>query len=433
MEKTIRGFQANRPRPKVSGRVNIPPSKSHTIRALLIAAYANGQSRLGSPLVSKDALSCRKAVEALGAQVENDGEDWLVTGFGPVSPATCPHINVGNSGTTLYLTAALAALSAEPVYFDGDSQIRRRTAQPLLAALRTLGAAIEEAPGGCAPFTVRGPLRPGTAEVECPVSQYLSGLLLAAPLIQPEDGKASTKIHIRTLNEAPYVELTLDWLKHQGIAYKQQGWDCFDLPAGQRYTPFERRIPADWSSATFFLCAAAITGGTLTLEGLDINDSQGDKVVLGMLQSMGCEWQAVPGGITFQGRPLRGMEHNLNAVPDALPALAAAACFAEGETRLLNVPQARMKETDRIAVMTSELRKLGAEIEELEDGMVIRGTGGAALKGGTVNGHHDHRVVMALAAAAPACEGGLTITGAEAASITFPGFFECLEEVLNNE
>ena len=423
----------------------MPASKSHTIRGLLIAAFAEGTSRLIRPLASRDALSCRAAVEALGAEVRDDGGDWIVRGFGtqprprPRLAAGGVNIDVGNSGTTLYLAAAMAALGPGPVRFDGDHQIRRRSAAPLLAALRAMGASAESLnEEGCAPFTITGPLGPGPVEVECPVSQYLSALLLAAPLIPGKNGEGpegggSTEIQVLTLNEAPYVGITLDWLDFQNIRYEKRGWERFGVPAGQSYTPFERVVPADWSSAGFFLAAAAISGGELTLEGLDLNDSQGDKAVLGMLERMGCRHQVVNGGIRIIGAPLKGAVLDLNDTPDALPVMAATACFAEGETRIENVPQARMKETDRIAVMTEQLGRLGADVRELPEGMVIRGRrgkpGAPALKGARVDGRGDHRVVMALAAASLGCEGEVLIDGAEASEITFPGFFELLETI----
>lgn len=434
----------------------MPASKSHTIRGLLIAAFAEGTSRLIRPLASRDALSCRAAVEALGAEVRDDGGDWIVRGFG-ARPRPGPrlaagdeaaggvNIDVGNSGTTLYLAAAMAALGPGPVRFDGDHQIRRRSAAPLLAALRAMGASAQSLnQEGCAPFTITGPLAPGPVEVECPVSQYLSALLLAAPLIpgknggnggngEGPEGGGSTEIQVLTLNEAPYVGITLDWLDFQNIRYEKRGWERFGVPAGQSYTAFERVVPADWSSAGFFLAAAAITGGELTLEGLDLNDSQGDKAVLGMLERMGCRHQVVNGGIRIIGAPLKGALLDLNDTPDALPVMAATACFAQGETRIENVPQARMKETDRIAVMTEQLGRLGADVRELPEGMVIRGRrgkpGAPALKGARVDGRGDHRVVMALAAASLGCEGDVVIDGAEASEITFPGFFELLETI----
>ena len=467
MNRTVTGRLPGEEPPKVSGRISIPASKSHTIRALLIAAFASGESRLRRPLVSRDSLSCRQAVEALGARVIDDGPDWVVQGFGsrPSPAGEAPvSIDVGNSGTTLYLAAALAALSETPIRFDGDEQIRRRSAAPLLDALKAMGAEVEASDGGCAPFTVRGPLKAGTVAVDCPVSQYLSALLLAAPLISPPaGGKASSlrqpasadenapdrgaaselsasevsTIKVNTLNEAPYAGITLDWLDDGGIEYERDGWDEFRVPAGQSYRAFDKVVPADWSSATFFLAAAAVTGGTLILEGLDYSDSQGDKAVLDMLAEMGCETQAGEGRVKITGKPMKGAVLDLNATPDALPAMAVVACFAEGETRLVNVPQARLKETDRIAVMTSELLKLGVDAEELPDGMIIRGRrpgsfrcDSPVIKGAVVDGHDDHRVVMALAVAALGGCGEVSIRGAEAADVTFPGFFELLDKAL---
>ena len=451
MIRIVNGRIPGEPAPIVSGSISIPASKSHTIRALLIAAFAEGESRLRRPLVSKDAVSCRKAVEALGANVREDGEDWIVTGFGgpfaggrpsgnpgpsSASSSSPVAIDVGNSGTTLYLAAALAAITGRPVRFDGDEQIRRRSAAPLLKALEDMGAKVKASPDGCAPFTVTGPLKAGEVTVDCPVSQYLSALLLAAPLITDEHSQV-TQINVRTLNEAPYVGITLDWLEGQGIRYERKEWEEFRIPAGQSYRPFEKVVPADWSSATFFLVAAPITGGTLVLEGLDTGDSQGDKAVVGMLEAMGCQSEEVPEGVRFIGRPLSGAVLDLNATPDALPAMAVAGCFAQGETRLVNVPQARLKETDRITVMTTELMKLGADVEELAEGMIIRGRRPSkdscvspVLKGALVDGHDDHRVVMALAVAALGCCGQVSVRGAEAADITFPGFFKLLDKAL---
>ena len=436
MIRNVTGRLPGEPAPRVSGALPVPASKSHTIRALLIAAFADGESRLRRPLVSKDALSCRTAVEVLGAEVVEDGSDWIVRGFGSRPAPGSGLIDVGNSGTTLYLASALAALAGDPVRFDGDGQIRRRSAGPLLAALEGLGAEVRSSDGGCAPFSVSGPLRSGEVSVDCPVSQYLSALLLAAPLIPGGDADV-TRIRVRTLNEAPYVGITLDWLDRQGIRFEQNGWEEFRVPAGQAYRPFDTVVPADWSSATFFLVAAAVTGGSLVLEGVDPRDSQGDKAVVAMLEAMGCAAETVDGGLRIEGRPMTAAVHDLNATPDALPAMAVACCFAEGESRLVNVPQARLKETDRIAVMNEELLKLGADVEELPDGMVIRGRRPApegcdvpVLKGALVDGHDDHRVVMALATAGLGCCGQVSIRGAEAADVTFPGFFEALKKAV---
>lgn len=411
----------------VSGSVRIPGSKSHTIRALLIASMAGGESLIRQPLDSSDTRSALELCRAFGAEIEGDADPWRVRGTG--GRVRGARIDVGNSGTALYLAAALAASSPEQVFFDGDDQIRRRSAGPLLEALRALGAEVaEEGRPGCAPFSVKGPMTGGTVSIECPTSQYLSALLLAAPLAP---AGSVTEIHVPLLYERPYAEMTLRWLDEQGIAYRRRELEWFEIPGGQRYRPFDRAIPADFSSATFFFCAAAVSGCSLTLEGLDLADSQGDKMVLPVLEEMGCDVRPSGRGIeiTAPEGGLRGGTFDLNAIPDALPALAAAACFARGETRLVNVPQARIKETDRIAVMAAELSALGADVSELPDGLVVRGGDTPGLRGGAVRGHGDHRVIMAASIAALGAEGPVTIDDDGAVAVTFPGFFHMLESI----
>ena len=185
-------------------------------------------------------------------------------------------------------------------------------------------------------------------------------------------------------------------------------------------------VPADFSSATFFLVAAAITGSELTLCGLDYLDTQGDKEVVNILKTMGAEVETGERYIRIRGGVLKGGEFDLNAMPDSLPALSVAGCFAEGETRLVNVPQARVKETDRIAVMCRELKKLGADIVERPDGLIIRKS---RLRGCAVHGHCDHRVVMALAVAGLAASGETVVSTAESASVTFPNFVDLMKKL----
>ena len=408
-------------RSAIGGTVRIPGSKSHTIRALAIATLAEGTSHIYEPLDSLDTQACAAVCRGLGARIRM-GDDWLVEGTGG-HPA-CPDnvLDVGNSGTTLYITLSMAALTNGWSVFTGDEQIRSRPAAPLLEALRGLGAEAMSTRGdGRAPLLIRGPLWGGKVAIECPTSQYLSSLLITCPLA---DGEA--EIDVLRLNESPYVEMTLGWLDEQGIQYEREGFERFAVPGGQSYKAFQKPIPADFSSATFFLCAAAITGAEVTLLGLEKGDTQGDKAVVDYLAAMGAEVEWIDGGVRIRGRALTGVELDLNATPDALPAMAVAACFAEGETRLVNVPQARIKETDRLAVMREELAKMGASIEELPDGLVIQGGG---LKGAAVEGHSDHRVVMALAVAGLGAEGTTEITTAEAAAVTFPTFVELMNSL----
>ncbi len=408
-------------RSALSGSARIPGSKSHTIRAAVIASLADGVSTIREPLDSLDTLACVRVCRGLGAQIQAEARtaNWTVTGTGGKLAPPEDVLDVGNSGTTLYVTLSTAALGRGWSVFTGDEQTRRRPAGPLLEALRALGAeAFSTRGNGLAPIVIRGPLRGGHASIECPTSQYLTSLLLNCPLAEGD-----AVIDVPLLNEQPYVEMTLSWLDRQGIRYEREGFRRFRVPGRQSYKPFDLAIPADFSSATFFLCAAAITGSEVTLLGLDRNDSQGDKAVLDYLAAMGAGVEWLPDGVRVRGGQLRGGEFDLNATPDALPAMAVAACFASGETRLVNVPQARIKETDRIAVMRQELSKMGARVEELPDGLVVRGGG---LRGAEVDGHADHRVVMALAVAGMAASGRTEITTAEAAAVTFPNFVELM-------
>ena len=413
----------------ISGSVPIPASKSHTIRAVLIASMADGKSTLRMPLESNDTIAAVRACRAFGVHIDMQANRWIVTGTGGrLSPPATP-IDVGNSGTTLYLLAGMAALADFPVQFTGDQQICRRSAGPLLQSLSDLGVEVESTGDGCAPFTLRGPLKGGSTSIECPTSQYLSSLLLAAPL-----GTNDSHIQVPLLYERPYVDMTLDWLDMQAINYSRSDYSSFTLPGGQHYRSFDRRIPGDFSSATFFLTAAAVTGGRLELSGLDMQDTQGDKEVVLLLEQMGCRTEQSETGIIIEGPQgaaggagLTGGVLDLNNIPDALPALAVAACYSRETIELRNVPQARQKETDRIAVMHQELSKLGADIEEVEDGLIIRGKGG--LQGGSVSGHEDHRVIMALSVAALAAAGPIRIDDTAAAAVTFPDFYKHLEAI----
>ncbi|QEN09223.1 3-phosphoshikimate 1-carboxyvinyltransferase [Oceanispirochaeta crateris] len=406
----------------LKGNIKIPASKSHTIRALLIASLAEGTSRIRNPLYSDDTLSCLKACRKLGAHIEDRDYGWEVLSPIPRNQNKEIHINVGNSGTSLYLLTAIAAALGPRVSFDGDEQIRSRSAANLLKALEDLGATVLSSPGGCAPYSVQGPLMGGETSISCPTSQYLSALLLAAPLLPSSNN--STLIRVPLLMEQPYAEMTLKWMEERGISWKQEGMKEFQILGAQAYQPFDASIAADFSSATFFFCAAAISRSPLTLTGLDMKDSQGDKAVLNYLESMGCRFEHSLDGIQVIPEALNGRVLDLNDTPDALPAMAVTACYARGETRIVNVPQARMKETDRIAVMTAELKKMGADIQETPEGMIIQGS---PLHGARLNGHGDHRVVMSLALASLGALGNTQIETADAVNITYPGFFKQLE------
>ncbi|HEX2947628.1 MAG TPA: 3-phosphoshikimate 1-carboxyvinyltransferase [Clostridia bacterium] len=403
------------------GSVIIPGSKSHTIRALFIASLAGGRSIIKDPLVSKDAYSAVSVCHAFGAKFENACSRYIVDGFNGSPSVPEDIVDVGNSGTTLRFAMMTAGLADGCTVFTGDYQIRRRPLGSLIQAMNKLGAEVFSTRGNdMAPVVVKGRLKGGRTELDAVTSQYLSSVLINAPLIGRD-----TEITITRLNEVPYAEMTLWWLNNQGIRYDNDNFKKILIKGGQKYRPFDMQIPGDFSSATFFMVLAAVSGGEFLLRNLDMTDPQGDKKVLDYLQDMGASVKHTEDGIIVKGSKLKGIEIDLNSTPDALPAMAVAGCFAEGETRLVNVPQARMKETDRISVMCTELRKMGADIEELEDGLVIRHS---KLKGCRVSGHDDHRVVMALAVAGLNIRGETVIETAEAVNVTFPQFPEIIRD-----
>ena len=408
------------------GTVAIPASKSHTIRAVAIASLADGESFIHNPLISQDTLSCVQTYRALGATINTKKTNlWIVNGTGGKIHAPKETIDVGNSGTTLNIALGSASLvqSNEKITLTGDYQIQSRPVGMLCMALTKLGAkswTIKD--NNCAPVVVRGRLKGGSVSIQCPTSQYLSSLLLACPLAEGD-----SEIDVPLLYEPDYAKMTLDWLDKQNIRYIRQDMSHFSIPGRQSYKPFNLSVPADFSSATFFLCAGALLADQIILTGLDFSDSQPDKSVIDYLTKMGANIVIEQDKVILRKSQLVGTEIDMNRTPDALPAMAVTAAFASGVTRLYNVPQARNKETDRIACMAKELSKLGVNAEELSDGLVIHG--GKKLHSTDLHGYDDHRIVMAMSIAGMALDGITSVDTAEAAGVTFPDYVPMMQSL----
>ena len=382
----------------LNGIIEVPASKSHTIRAILIAALADGESIIRKPLLTGDGYSALNAAKAFGAKVEECQDGLHITGIAG-KPKLAEILDMGNSGTGLNMFTAASALSDTPIRFDGDASLRSRPMGSLLSALEKLGAKVEyHGEVGKPPFTICGKIKAGEVEVAGNNSQYLSSLLLVAPFLE---GK--TTITLKSLFERPYVEMTLRWLDKMGVKYSAD-WEnlVFSVEGNQKYLPINETITGDFSSATFSAVGRALTGGNVDIRNLDFSDSQGDKGVFEVIEK-------------------NSDTIDLNAMPDSLPALSVLATKKDFATTICNVAQARIKETDRIKVMTEELTKMGAKIEEKPDGMIIFPS---KLHGAQVSGHHDHRIVMALALAGMVAEGETIIDTAEAAAVTYPTFVE---------
>jgi len=431
----------------VQGSVIAPPSKSHTIRAFVLASLADGESIIRNPLLDGDGASALKACQALGAIVdgpvaasvsgsraaERAGTIIRLKGTNSALVDGNVSIDVGNSGTTLTLVSGIAALRRGITRFDGDASIRRRPVKSLLDALFALGASTSCNPGGVCPCTVAGTLRGGMTTVDGSNSQFTSSLLIASAL-----GRGDAIILPEHLREQPYVRMTLAWMRELGAVVHDDFPIRFHVPGGQRYQAFDKTVPGDWSSAAFALCAGALTG-TVTVTGLYPDDAQGDKAILDVLRQMGSrvDWarqdtggkDGTEGGcrnVTVSKTALRGVCVNLSDTPDLLPILAVVATQAEGETILYGCAHARSKETDRIAVMAKELALLGADIEATADGLRVRRS---QLRGAMVHSHADHRVAMALSVAGLVAADETIIADVGCASITYPGFYRMLERI----
>jgi 3-phosphoshikimate 1-carboxyvinyltransferase len=403
-------------RSQVSGEVSVPPSKSYTHRAITISALGPGGS-VKRPLLSADTRATIRAAEALGAEIAIEGETLAVAGVGgePKTPENV--IDVDNSGTTLRIMAAVAALTDGAV-LTGDASIRRRPNGPLLRSLADLGAeAFSIRKNDCAPLVVRGRIRGGRTVLDGSVSsQFLSALLISCPLAE-EDSEIEIKGELKS---RPYAEITLEMLEDAG-AKIETDFRSFFVEGGQSYDLDGYTVPGDFSSASYLLAAAAVTGSRLTVRGLRPS-KQGDSAIVAILQEMGAKisWDRSEGVLEIEGRDLSGVEVDASLTPDLVPTIAVLGAVAEGRTVVRNAEHVRHKETDRLRAMATELSKMGAKIAEKPDGLVIEGGG---LRGARVSGHHDHRIVMALTVAGLVA-GDTMVETAEAVSVSYPGFFE---------
>jgi len=408
---------------KLNGEITIPASKSHTIRAVIIAALAEGCSTLENPLFSEDTRAAIHACESLGAKIRQQDRTLIIDGFGrsPHQPETV--LDMHNSGTSTNLVMGLLAGLGMTAGITGDASLQTRPVKSLAIALNSLGCTVTfEKNNGCPPLTLSGKLTGGKVTVDAAKSsQYVSSLLLACPLAEKD-----TEILVQNPTELPYIEMTVNWLKAQNIRYERDGYNYFKIFGNQKFSPFQKTIPADWSSAAFPLGAAAVTGSDVLVKGLDLDDVQGDKAIVEYLTDMGADIRVEQNGIRIRGSELEGKTLDINATPDALPVLSVIGCLARDETRLVNVAQARVKETDRIRVMAKELQKMGAHIEELADGLIIKKS---RLRAAALNGHHDHRVVMALSIAGMKTGGETVIDTAEAVSVTYPDYINTMSQL----
>ncbi len=402
----------------LSGRLYAPPSKSVTNRLLVISALADGTSRLTGVLRSDDTAVMMAALAALGAGIDDLGDDDIeVTGTGGRLRGPDTVISAGLSGTTLRWLAAVALLAPEPVVLDGEPPLRNRPIQPLLQALRSLGATIETDEGR-PPLRIssRG-MRGGPVRVDAAgSSQFATSLLLVAPYAEHD-----LKLEIANLGAAGYVDLTVEEMTRWGAEVRGSGSGRYIVTAGRHYRARDETVEFDASAAAHLFALAMATGGSVTVANA-VATRQPDSGIVAVFEQMGAEVSAdAEGGVTV-ARPgeLLGVDVDVALMPDQVPALAVLGALAFGTTTLRHVSVSRGHETDRVAAITSELRRLGSTLEESDDTLVIHG--GHRLHGGVVDTYDDHRMAMALSSLAAVVD-GVSIKDPSCVRKTYPGYW----------
>lgn len=413
--------------------VTLPGSKSITNRALVAAALADGQSILRNVLLADDTRLMIEALRALGIPITIDelGSAAEVTGCWGHLPAFDADLFCGNSGTTLRFCTALCALGQGKFRLDGVQRMRERPMGGLVEALRSLGVRIEyEGKEGYPPLVVHADgLRGGHVVFESPQSsQFVSALLLAAPY-------ASQDIFIEvhgSVSSVPYIGTTLKVMEHYGVGAMDSddpGVIRFVVEAPQRYRGTNLAIEPDATNAMYFLTAAAIVGGSVTVEGIGASSIQGDVEFVDVLEKMGCSVMRTPDRLTVSGPAdarLHGVDVDLNAMPDTVQTLAVAALFADSPTTIRNVRSLRLKETDRLRALTRELTKMGAEVEEYDDGLHI--TPPKVVRAVRIKTYQDHRMAMSFALAGLRIE-GIEIEDPQCCAKSMPDYFQRLAQI----
>ncbi|MFG3496005.1 3-phosphoshikimate 1-carboxyvinyltransferase [Streptomyces sp. NPDC047928] len=408
-------------------RARVPGSKSITNRVLLLAAAAQGRSRVGAPLVSDDTVAFRAALAALGVDVTDDGDDWLVTGLGGAPRATGP-VWCADAGTAARFLPPFAACGDGTVVFDGSEQLRARPLRPLVDALTRLGADIRTtdtgpapAPGltgGDLPLTVRatdGGLAGGELVLDSSTSsQYLTGLLMAAPLM-----RTPLTVTVRGLVSTPYIAMTRSLMRRFGAGVETAGPSALRVrPGGYRAT--DLAVEPDASTASYFYAAAAVTGSTVLVPGLGPDSLQGDLGFTDVLRLTGARVRDTPEGREVTGPDVLrgGFSVDMGDVSDTFMTLAAIAPLADGPITITGIAHARLKESDRIAAVAGNLRALGVRVDEGPDRITVRP---GPVTPARIACRRDHRIAMSfsvLGLRAP----GLTFDDPACVSKTFPGF-----------
>ncbi len=409
--------------------IRLPGSKSITNRALVCAALAGGVTELRGALFADDTVAMMQCLAALGYGIEPDESNNTIRvgGHGRHRDSGEPvTLDANMSGTTSRFMLPVAALHNRPIVVDGHDQLRQRPFDDLTAALRSLGVTVERLScNGSLPVRVTGPIRRSEVEISTErSSQYLSGLMLAAPLVP---GGLTIRLAGNTVSR-PYIEMTRKVMAAFGVTVTMSPTQVV-IPGGGYNSPGRYEIEPDASAATYFWAAAAITGGTVHTEGIGSSSMQADARFVDVLESMGAMVDSRHTHTTVSGVSLQGVEADLSDLSDSAPSLAVAAAMAQGTTTVTGIGFIREKESDRIAGPVTELRRCGVAATELADGFEISPINKPT--GARIRTYEDHRIAMAFSVLGLAVE-GIRIEDPNCVNKTFPGFFETLEQLRDN-
>lgn len=421
-----------RPLSHLHTTVTVPGSKSITHRAIIAASLAAGESILQNYLECEDTLHTISALRELGVSSSREGKTLKVKGTGGRfrRAGIRKEIYVGNSGTSLRLLSTVFALSRGEFLLTGAPRLLKRPIGPLVTALRQVGVEAKCVNhDGCPPVLIKaagicgGKLCiPGDQS-----SQFISSLLLSGPY---SENDIEVKV-IGKLVSAPYVDITIAVMEHFGITVDRESYRYFRIPSQQQYQSRKLTIQGDVSTASYFWAAAAVTGGTVTTVNIDpYTTTQGDIRFLEILERMGCSVERNSGRIVVRGGILFGVEADMGSMPDMVPTLAAIAPFALGKTSIQNVRHVRFKESDRLNTIRHEWGRLGSQVEETEEGLIIHGE--AELSGAIMDPHNDHRLAMSLAVIGLRVP-GIIIKNESCVNKSFPQFWELWDHLQGNK
>ena len=412
-----------KPVDRVNATVRIPGSKSYTNRALITALLANGESIVKNALLSEDTRVMISCLGELGIQVNVITEEnrLIIKGCEGNIPVDKASLFACNAGTVVRFMTAALTLGNGQYEIDGIERMRQRPIQQLIDALNQLGANVVSKKGtGCPPVLINGcGLRGGSVEIPGNISsQYISAILLAAPY-------ADSDVRIVVIDDLAsknYVDMTIDVMNRFGVTVERDSYKKFIVKSGQEYKGCEYMVEPDASGASYFFAAAAITGGKVRVDGLGDGSLQGDTKFVDILSKMGCRTRKSQDWLEVEGGDLRGIDVDMNDTPDVVQTLAPVAAFAEGKTRIRNVKNLRYKETDRITAIVNELKRVGVEAREFEDGIEIVPS---PPHSADISTYNDHRMAMSFALLGLRTK-GIKIKNPECVEKTFPDFFERL-------